>query len=171
MTQNNDINEPSSGAWYREVWVWIVITPLIASVILSSIMVTVAVGGADDVVTDNYYKEGRLLAQEHTSEEYARSLGLTAELAVDNISGEVTLNLNQRVEVDRVMLLISHPAKAALDQTLELQKTSSRRYRADMAQAIEGRWYLRLSASRDGESLWRLHGDLDLAQSTVAALE
>ena len=49
--------------FYRKFWFWFVFTPLIVVVCVSLTMVTVAFRHADDVVIDNYYKEGRMINQ------------------------------------------------------------------------------------------------------------
>lgn len=59
------MNDPSAVSnkkkpWYRQPWLWLVLTPLIAVIIMSAISVTLAVNGADTLVRGNYKKEGRL---------------------------------------------------------------------------------------------------------------
>ncbi len=165
----------SSKPWYKEPWLWFVLSPMILVIIASIFTVSIAVIKADDVVSDNYYKEGRALAQNTSSDAYAKSLGLNGELVFDLVSGEVILDINQNSDASALSLLISHPAEAARDQTLDLKKISDRRFRADLSSALVGRWYLRLTAyesiaSSDAE-LWRLHGEIDFAKSARVTLE
>ena len=54
------MNEPTSKPWYREFWAWMVLAPLIAVVVVSSITVSIAVRFADDQVSDTYYKDSRM---------------------------------------------------------------------------------------------------------------
>ncbi len=176
-------NKPSNSApWYKEPWLWFVLAPIIVVMLVSSFTVSIAIYSADDVVSDNYYKEGRLLAQSSTADAYAQSLGLRALLTVDNATGEVVLDVNQTVDVSRLSLLISHPAEAARDQTLPLQPVGKNRYRADTLSTIEGRWYLRVTAFSDvveeesttspiEKEVWRLHGEINLSDSYTATLE
>jgi len=168
-----------SSVWYREPWAWMVLAPLILVVISSSIMVSIAVIGADDVVSDNYYKEGRMLAQPSTSEEYARSINLQGQVLVDPETQELHLSLSNDAwavsqhegaddavaDAFELELLVSHPAYAERDQRYILSELSPRRFRTDLVNAIEGRWYLRLTARRGDHELWRLHGELDTAVS------
>lgn len=169
--------------WYREPWFWLLISPLILVVVVSLSMATVAVITADDVVSDNYYKEGRMLSQKFTSEEHARSLGLSAELSFDLVSGEVQLVLNQAAAASELYLLISHPAEADLDLNLVLSKVRDKHYRADLPRALDGRWYIRLvhkmddgnraldSSAEKNLEQWRLHGEIDLRKNTHFVLE
>ncbi len=156
--------QAQSKVWYREPWFWLVMSPLLVVILASLTTVGIAVFYADDVVSDNYYREGRLLAQEFTSEEYAAKLGLAGVLEFDLISGEVFLQLNQAAPAEVLNLLISHPAKAARDQRVELRRMLPQTFRADLAHGLEGRWYLRLTAANDAGELWRLHGEVDFAR-------
>ena len=176
-------NKPNNCTpWHKEPWLWFVLAPIIVVMLVSSFTVSIAIYSADDVVSDNYYKEGRLLAQSSTADAYAQSLGLKALLTVDNATGEVVLDVNQNVDVSRLNLLISHPAEAARDQTLRLLPVGKNRYRADTLSTIEGRWYLRVTAFSgvtEEEStrppiekeVWRLHGEINLSHSYTATLE
>lgn len=178
--------------WYREPWFWMVLAPLIAVVFSSATMVFLAVTSADDVVSDDYYKEGRLLAQEFTSEEHAKSLGLQGDISFDWLTHEVILRLNKNITADQLSLLVSHPAKSKYDRTLILQRVAPSLFRADLDEILQGRWYLRLSAykklskqedplaSNAGEresggavleEIWRLNGEVDFVDTTDVVLE
>ncbi len=173
MIVTNEVE--SDKPWYKEPWLWFVLSPMILVVFASIFTVSIAVIKADDVVSDNYYKEGRALAQNTSSDAYAKSLGLDGELLFDLVSGEVILDINQNSEAKVLSLLISHPAEAERDQTLDLKKISDRRFRAGLSSALGGRWYLRLTAyenlSSSNAELWRLHGEIDFTKSARVTLE
>lgn len=183
MSLNDD---KDARVWYREPWLWMVLAPLIAVVFSSATMVSIAIKSADDVVSDDYYKEGRLLAQEFTSEDYAKSLNLLGDVTFDWVTHEVLLRLNQNMSFDKITLLVSHPAKAKFDQQLVLSKVSPNLYRSDIDTTLAGRWYLRLSAYKksdqrkiDGsekaelkqEEIWRLNGEIDFTNASQVVLE
>ncbi|MFL0811547.1 MAG: FixH family protein [Agarilytica sp.] len=162
--------ECSEQKWYQEPWCWFVLSPMIVVFVVSSIFITLAVKGADDKVSDNYYKEGRMLAQESSSEAYAKSLGLEADVKLDRVSGEIIVGFNQDVDVDVITLLVSHPAKSELDVTLTLNRIDARRFRSDLDGRLDGRWYLRMISKKSDQESWRLHGELDLHQSDTAQM-
>lgn len=168
MGDDNTMAKP----WYREPWLWFVLSPMILVFFTSMVTVTIAFTSADDVVSDNYYKEGRMLVQETTSEEYAKALGLSGQLTFDNVSGEVLLNLDgAEAEFDTLNLLLSHPAQAALDQYIEMKKIYRDHYRADLSHELVGRWYIRLTAFQEQREIWRLNGELDASQQMRTPLE
>ncbi|HSX84641.1 MAG TPA: FixH family protein, partial [Cellvibrio sp.] len=79
--------------WYRQFWFWFVFSPLIYIIIMCSVTVTIALKGADDVIIDNYYKEGRMINQALEQDKRAQELGLSGELRFDRATGEVLLNI------------------------------------------------------------------------------
>jgi len=183
--------------WYREPWLWFILAPLITVVIASTVMVTIAIYSQDDVISDNYYREGRMLAQEFTSERYAKSIDLSGDIKFDMDVGEVLLTLNKASESNNIELLISHPAKAEFDKTLSFRHLVGATYAAELSEALQGRWYLRLVAKSENvpatnsalenhaltqpasansgpsksSEIWRLHGEIDFTSSQIAELE
>ncbi len=155
--------------WYKEPWLWFVLSPMILVVCASMVTVTIAFKFAADVVSDNYYKEGRMLSKETTSEDYAKTMGIVGHLSFDAISGEVHLRIDGvsdevSDEAEWIDLLVSHPAKAALDKKIRMKKVRAGSYRADMPAQMAGRWYLRLTAFQADQEVWRLNGELEFAK-------
>lgn len=153
--------------WYKEPWAWFVAAPLIAVLISCSITVTIAFRMADDRVSDNYYKEGRMLSQEFTSDEYAKARGIEAKLEFNPQASEVTVDVSAFDQHDlenvvELSLFVSHPAQQAKDFTLVLTPRSLSTFGAELPQSLSGRWYLRLQGvGLDDLELWRLHGEID----------
>ncbi len=61
MSSLKSVPENSPRPWYREFWLWFILAPLITVVVVSTITVTLAVSGADEVVDGPYIKKGRML--------------------------------------------------------------------------------------------------------------
>lgn len=168
------MNEQSSSAvapWYRQSWAWFVLSPLILIVFVCGVLLTVAYKQADDVVIDNYYKEGRMINQRIEEDRQAREIGLGAELRFDMTSAEVLLTLvaNEGAELpDTVILHLDHPIEADFDLEIELLSIAPGRYRADLDQRLAHRWYVRLMpkvTADNAENFWRLMGEINLANS------
>ena len=162
--------------WYREPWAWLVAAPLILVFISCSIMVTIAVRSADDRVSDNYYKEGRMLAQEFTSDEFARSIGVVADVKFNSLRNLIVaeISADQADILENVLelsLLISHPAEQEKDIQLVLTPSTKHSFRAELPQNLQGRWYLRLQGlGLDSKELWRLHGEIQFDQQQAITL-
>lgn len=114
--------EQTANPWYKEFWAWFILAPLITTVILSAIMVTTAVKHGDDVLTDDYYKKGRMINQSLERVEWARTKGLQADLKFDLELGDITMNLTS-IDAnyslpDELTLYLDHPIDERLDRQL-----------------------------------------------------
>ncbi len=178
--------EQVSKPWYREFWAWFILAPLIATVILSTIMVVTAVRYGDDEITDDYYKKGRMINQSLEQVERAGDLGLAAEINFDLDLGDVTLVLAaDKIPADsqQLTLFLDHPVSADLDEVLVLKQFAPGNFRADLDHRLANRWYLRLlpgdQSQNDGaaEDLandadqWRLNGEIDFSYNRSVVLQ
>lgn len=165
-----DVSAEVVKPWYREFWFWFVFAPLIYIMIMCSITVTIALKGADDVIIDNYYKEGRMINQALEQDRRARDLGLTAGLTFDRTTGEVLLNLNA-VQLDpsalpeNLLLMMGHPVKEEKDQLIQLKTIAPGKYRGELLTEPQYGWYLTLYAVGDiaqrNTAPWTLSGNID----------
>ncbi len=167
--------------WYRQFWAWFVLGPLLLVIVVAGFTVSTAFRYADDVVSDNYYKDGRMINQVLEQDEAAAVLGLKGTVEIDNSLGEVHVALTADKPLsDRLLLLFSHPVSADKDLKLLLQQNAPGHYRADLTAPIQYRWYLRVlplatgatSIPDDVDALehsaaWRLDGEIDLSKGSV----
>jgi len=154
--------------WYRQFWLWVVLAPLITVVCVSTVMVSIAFYHADDVVMDNYYKQGRMINQVMEQDRRARELNLSAQLRFDQITGEVFVKIPAHDAVpDKLLLLIDHPFEADLDQQIILQLVSAGHYRGELEASLAHSWYLsllpELDKSKRKEAEWILSGQINFS--------
>ncbi|WP_317930751.1 FixH family protein [Halioxenophilus sp. WMMB6] len=176
-------SEPGSKPWYREFWAWFILAPLIASIILSGMMVFTAVRFGDDEVTVDYYKKGRLINQSMEQVELAASLGLSADITFDLELGEVLLRLQESANTplpEELTLYLDHPVSEELDRILTLKEVAPGYYRADLDSRPDFRWYLRLvpgdapittAEEATAPEHWRLNGEIDFRTSQQVQLQ
>ncbi len=162
--------EEKAKPWYREFWFWFVFSPLIYIMIMCSITVSIALKGADDVIVDNYYKEGRMINQALEQDERARELGLTGELRFDRTSGEVQLRIanppaDPALMPDTLLLMMGHPVKEERDQLINLRAIAPGEYRGELLEMPEYSWYLTLYPIREiserKTAAWSLSAEID----------
>lgn len=176
----SDTPEESVKPWYRQFWFWFVFSPLIYIIIMCSVTVTIALKGADDVIIDNYYKEGRMINQALEQDKRAQELGLSGELRFDRTTGEVLLNIaNAPMDASlmpgQLLLMMGHPVKAAKDQLITLTAIAPGRYRGELLVEPEYSWYLTLYSVKDlalrKEAPWTLSGEINfrVAEKTLLA--
>ena len=151
--------DESSLPWYRQRWLWFVLSVPICSVILSSIMVYVAVVGKDSLVSDNYYKDGMEINQTIEQDELARTLSLAPVLSIskDGVAS-VQFSSNKLPAQPFVTLKILHPTVADNDVSVKLLPTE-RGYMGDIPQNLSGRRYIDLYAF---DQSWRIREEVYL---------
>ncbi|WP_299599619.1 FixH family protein [uncultured Microbulbifer sp.] len=164
MTQSVEKEVP--GVWYREPWFWVVMAPLVVVVIVSLTMVSIAVRYGDDVVSDTYYKDSRMYHYSAEQDERARALGLAGMLLFSPQNKTVTFDLRGDIEYpEQLLLTLSHPVEADLDEHIVLEQISIGRYRGQVEAPLQHRWYLLLMPELDPEqfrdAIWRLKGEIN----------
>lgn len=162
--------------WYRQFWFWFVFGPLLFIIVLCAIFVFIAFKNSDDVVTDNYYKVGRMINQTLSQDEKAAELGLFATIKFDQMTGDVMVSISGNHTFPKQMLLfLDHPAKANKDQQILLTELAAGEYRGELSAAIEYSWYLSLvpesDVSRRKHAEWLLTGQIDVAKTSETRLQ
>lgn len=156
--------------WYRQFWFWFVFGPLIFIIIMCGFTVSIALNNADDVIIDNYYKEGRMINQTLDQDKRAHALGLSAELRFDRSTGEVILKFphlptDPPLVPETLLLFMGHPVKAARDQQVLLKSIGAGQYRGELSVEPEYSWYLTLYPVTDlaqrNQAEWTLSGDIN----------
>lgn len=161
-TANNEALKP----WFKQPWLWFLLSIPIASVILSSIMVTVAVLGRDSLVSDNYYKDGMAINQTIEQDQQAFTLGLAPALTIQN--NEVMLELNASSPVPPqpfLTLKLLHPTVSAKDVIIKLLPSGNGLFLGELPSELEGRRYLDLYAF---DNSWRIREEVVLAADQPA---
>ncbi|AQT60137.1 FixH family protein [Cellvibrio sp. PSBB023] len=166
----SELVEENAKPWYREFWFWFVFSPLIYIIIMCSITVTIALKGADDVIVDNYYKEGRMINQALEQDQRARDLGLSGDLRFDRTTGEVALSIanapsDAGLMPDSLLLMMGHPVKEEKDQLIHLKAIGPGEYRGELLTKPEYSWYLTLypigNIDLRKDAAWTLSGEID----------
>ena len=170
--------------WYTQFWAWFVLMPLILVVIACAITVSIAFRQADDVVIDNYYKEGRMINQRLEQDQYAAKAGLSGKLRFDLDVGEIVLFLDTQTTKEgksieemfppKLLLLLNHPTSAARDRQIILNETAPGQYRGDLERGLNYRWYIyiipSLLVSDRNLATWRLTGEIDFNNTHTMTL-
>lgn len=145
--------------WYRQFWPWFLIL-LPASVVVAGItMVFIANRGADDLVIDEYYKDGLAINRKLEKKERAEALGIGASLEVSGM--EILVRTTGPVDSQKLQLLLSHPLEADSDFQVTVVQSVPGEYRGRLQAAIAARWHWAL-LNEDGEA-WRLDGSITAA--------
>lgn len=162
------MNTPKARYWYQEKWVWLIIAIPAMSVVLGIVMITLAVGGRDSLVKDDYYKEGRMINIELRKDQLAEELGLSASILLDGTSVFISLQGNAGFESPAMVnLQVIHPTLDNADHNFMLIK-NDQQYTGQLPEVTEGRRYIQLT---DQDSTWRLKGEAWLPNQNPVLLE
>lgn len=135
--------------WYRHRWVWFVIALPATSVLGGIFLVTISVRNADDLVADNWYKEGRGINRSMAAEQQAVSYGIGARFRHHESGTEAQFHATQATFSwpQRLQLTLRHPTLAARDwqQALVASDTSMGLYRF-AGKLPAGRWHVRIGS-------------------------
>lgn len=155
--------------WYRQFWPWFLIA-LPASVVVAGLTtVYIAFKGADDLVNDNYYRDGLAINKRLEQDQVALKMGLTADISLDAESGELFVVIKgEEVSDKQLFLQLLHPTDENRDRDYVLSLMSPNRYRVDLNIGLNHRYYLRLFPEPGRE--WRLNGEINFTDTNQATL-
>lgn len=153
----NSLSAPPNKPWYREPWPWILISLPATAVIAGLTTVWIAARSADGLVIGDYYKAGLAINQTLARDDVARELGLNATLHLEDGALALTLGGRLQTHPDQLSLMLAHPTRQGMDQTLVLNHAGGGHYRAPLPTLPAGKWHAQLS---DTAATWRLSGVL-----------
>ncbi len=154
--------------WYRQFWPWFIIALPGTAVVAGLITLYIASSGRDTLVKDDYYKDGLAINQDLEKAQRAATLGISAALAYDPATGDVTLTSTRvPVDVDRLNLLVVHPTLAEFDQSVSMSRAPDGRFGARLRLLGPAKWRIQLLPEAGD---WRLEGRLAVPAQTQVDL-
>lgn len=146
------------GPWYIHFWPWFIVLLLGTAVTASLWSLLIAVEGADSLVSDDYYKNGKAINRSLAADHEAALREATAAVSID---GGIVIALSILGDFpDALELELSHVTLADRDRSVRLERTTSGRYAAPEP-LPDGRFYATLRPAGDAPT-WRLHRRVDL---------
>lgn len=139
---NHLLNETDEGPWYKQFWAWFVIVPLLAVVTMGCTLLFFAIKGADSIVVDNYYKEGLSINQLKGADQLAVKLEIKIKLWIDDLTGEVRVQLSGQRTPDFLKLRLYHATLKDKDTQIKLTKGADSAYYGQLEQRLKDKWYL-----------------------------
>lgn len=162
-----------SKPWYRQFWPWFLIILPGTVVVAALSTVVIAVRHADNLVVDEYYKEGLAINRKLTLDRHAAEQHITARLAMGGERVMVQLPLDLDSYPQALKLLLQHPTDSDQDLRLTLANQGAGHYTHTMNAPLEGRWYVTLKSfvgDTADDHDWRLKGEINLNASTQLEL-
>ena len=130
-------------------------------VVAAPTTVYIAHKGADDLVVDEYYKQGLAINRQLENKERAEALGISAVPSFDGLDAQVTVT--NAGGAPQLSLRLSHPLEADRDFAIALVEASPGDYRGRLSQPVAERWHWILELPSDQGTGWRLDGSVTAA--------
>ena len=143
-----------SHIWYREPYVWFLISIPLVAVIGGIITARLAVESNDGLVVDDYYKQGLEINRVLERDETAAKLGIRADLQLSSEQNSFRLFLTGNsgfTTPERIDVRFLHATRSGFDQHLSLTKQDGNFYLGHLQQLQKGHWYIQIEAGN-----WRL---------------
>ncbi|MDF1630278.1 MAG: FixH family protein [Alcanivoracaceae bacterium] len=150
-------------AWYKQIWVWFVIALPASSVFTGIFLVITAVNNADDLVIDDWYKEGRGTNRNMAAENIAADFGIGMR-TVSTSDGGTDIQFTaarKMVWPDSMQLALRHRTLAEQDQEFVLTHLGDGQYHA-IRPLPAGNWHVRVASD---DVSWRLAGPATVSTS------
>lgn len=155
--------------WYKEFWPWFLLGILSSSVIMGTTFLVLSITSFDGMVEDNYYKVGKAINETLEQDQRAAELGMSAQLRIDDLTGDVVVDLDGEARPERLLLELIFPTQGNRDQSVVLDHVRDGHYAGQLPRALEYRWYVQLHPdSADPE--WRLLGEIELPRRAPLTL-
>jgi hypothetical protein len=140
--------------WYREPWPWLLMSGPFAVIVAGAYTTVLAFSSTDGLVADDYYKQGLAINRTLAREDRAVALALTASVAYAVESGRVRVVLAGNAEPATLLLRLTHPTRAGMDQKVEMKRGPGGIYEGAITlPPAAGRWNAVLETPD-----WRLAG-------------
>ena len=166
VNENMEDLEP----WYKQFWPWVLVALPLSSVIAGLSTLYIAVVNQDSLVIEKWSKDGKAIYSDVSRFKAAEKLGLSGQLKIDYVTGEIFLHLlSDAIEKgvgdeaaytypDKLFLGIIHPTMASKDQNISLSKVADNNYRGQLNHQIEANRSLFLS---DLNESWQIKINID----------
>jgi uncharacterized protein len=155
------VNQEDIEPWYRQFWPWFLMALPASAVVASLVTVFIAVTHQDNLVVDDYYKQGLAINQSLQQQQTAKLLGLSANAIYDQVSDKITLIISANSPIDDpiLKLTLAHATLAVRDQVIFVKRESANKYVAKLKNFRTGKWHLILAPE---DEHWQLKADVTL---------
>lgn len=141
--------------WYRHRWPWLLMLGPAVVLVAGAITTWISFSGADALVVDDYYKQGKAINQDLRRDEAAARLGLTASLRYDAVTDSVTGRLEGKARPAALIVRLVHPTVPAKDIRTVVALDSDGVFSFSLPLLERANWKVQLE---DQERQWRLQG-------------
>ena len=153
--------QEKSKVWYKEPWPWLLFSGPAIVVVTAFITLYLAASGSSDLVSDDYYKDGKHIDLDLKRDTAAVERGIRGQALINPDGSAVRVYVSGRFD-DKVPLKLTllHPVKKEYDQNIVLKLSNAPKsgdkteYLGQFAKLPPANhWYVRLE---DEGGIWRV---------------
>ena len=147
--------------WYRQFWPWFLIALPGSVVIAGFTTLYIANIHSDDLVVDDYYKDGLAINRVLERGARAQALGIEAKLLFSEVAEvwQIEVQIAGTEPDSALSLSLSHPLEADRDFVVQLVHSEADVYRAYLPHPVAARWHWIIESK--GSTPWRLDGSTE----------
>lgn len=153
---NTALTEKPPEPWYRHCWPWLLLVGPTSVIVAGFITMWIAFSGADALVVDDYYKQGKAINQDLRRDRLAADLGLSLSLRYDAAAGALRGQLHGSTEDAPLSLLLVHPTVPGKDIHRVLRPDKKGMFSVALPLLERTHWQVQIE---DAAHSWRLHGE------------
>ncbi len=150
------MDKSSNLPWYRHRWPWLLMLGPVTVLVAGFITMWISFSGADALVVDDYYKQGKAINQDLRRDRVATELGLSAGLRYDAAAGRLLGQVKGLREAAPLIVLLVHPTVPQKDIRLAAVPDANGEFALPLAMLERAHWQVQIE---DGQRQWRLHGE------------
>jgi hypothetical protein len=142
--------------WYRHRWPWLLMLGPLAVVVAGFVTMWISFSGADALVVDDYYKQGKAINQDLRRDHVAATLGLEFSLSYDAASDKLTGGMKGLTNEEPLTLMLIHPTVPQKDRRMIVTPDSRGEFSIALPILERAHWQVQIE---DAARSWRLQGD------------
>jgi len=142
--------------WYKHRWPWLLMLGPFVVLVAGFVTMWISFSGADALVVDDYYKQGKAINQDLRRDRVASTLGLQLSLRYDAASGNVVGVMKGLTNQSPLTLLLVHPTVPQKDKRMVVTPDTEGKFSVSLPMLERAHWQVQIE---DAERSWRLQGD------------
>ncbi|QUM76550.1 FixH family protein [Moritella sp. 24] len=155
--------------WYKEPWFWFVIFFPTLAVVAGTSTFVIFQNNQPDMVSEDYYKDGKKINQDLTKYHEALARNITFDLKFENNSAVFSKASGDLVANQALQVSFFHVTLAKHDISVLATASGDGSYRIDIPEdMLEGKWRVRIESF---DSKWRVQEYVQYPNTSVIKLD
>ena len=140
---------------YKHRWPWLLMSGPVVVIVAGFVTMWISFSGADALVVDDYYKQGKAINQDLRRDRVASNLGLQFSLRYDAASGNLVGGVKGLTNQLPLTLLLVHPTVPQKDKRMVVIPDSEGQFSLSLPMLERAHWQVQIE---DAARSWRLQG-------------